>query len=207
VFNEIFEHLKRKIFALKFVNEELAKIKKNLFNPSGGLTRMVSLAEGFGFNTNILETNILNLAVVLAVVFSLGKDVLTSILENRREKIITSLRSADDRFKQAQLELDTAKSEYSLATEKVKEIKAEGVKSVEFINQEGTTRCEEAVQRFKDLQAETIRVEEDKATRELRQQIISIAFTEATEEIKRRMTPILQKKYMDAKISIMVLEL
>ena len=69
---------------------------------------MVSLAEGFGFNTNLLETNILNLAVVLPLVFSLGKDTLTSILDNRREKILSSLRSADDRFKQAQLELDAA---------------------------------------------------------------------------------------------------
>ena len=60
---------------------------------------MVSLAEGFGFNTNLLETNILNLAVVLPLVFSLGKDTLTSILDNRREKILSSLRTADDRFK------------------------------------------------------------------------------------------------------------
>ena len=70
---------------------------------------MVLLAEGFGFNTNILETNVLNLAVVVPAVFVLGKDTLKSILETRREKILASLRSADDRFKAAQLELDAAK--------------------------------------------------------------------------------------------------
>ena len=32
-----------------------------------------SLGEGFGFNGNILETNILNLAVVIFVVVSLGR--------------------------------------------------------------------------------------------------------------------------------------
>jgi F-type H+-transporting ATPase subunit b len=79
---------------------------------------MVSLAEGFGFNTNLLETNILNLAVVLPLVFSLGKDTLTSILDTRREKILNSLRSADDRFKQAQLELDAAKSNLLLLLKK-----------------------------------------------------------------------------------------
>jgi len=94
---------------------------------------MVSLAEGFGFNTNLLETNILNLAVVLPLVFSLGKDTLTSILDSRREKILSSLRSADDRFKQAQLELDAAKSELALAAEKVKEIQSEGQKTMEAL--------------------------------------------------------------------------
>ena len=84
---------------------------------------MVSLAEGFGFNTNILETNVLNLAVVVPIVFKLGSETLTSMLDTRREKILGSLRSADDRFKQAQLELDTAKAELASANDKVQEIK------------------------------------------------------------------------------------
>jgi len=63
---------------------------------------------------------VLNLAVVVPAVFVLGKDTLTSILETRREKILASLRSADDRFKAAQLELDAAKSELALAEEKVR---------------------------------------------------------------------------------------
>ena len=123
---------------------------------------MVSLAEGFGFNTNLLETNILNLAVVLPLVFSLGKDTLTSILDTRREKILSSLRSADDRFKQAQLELDAAKSELALAAEKVKEIQSEGQKTMEALRLEETKRYEELHQRFDDLKEETVRLEEEK---------------------------------------------
>ena len=101
---------------------------------------MVSLAEGFGFNTNLFETNILNLAVVLPLVFSLGKDTLTSILDTRPEKILNSLRSADDRFKQAQLELDAAKSELALAAEKVKDIQSEGQKTMDALRLEETKR-------------------------------------------------------------------
>ena len=109
-----------------------------------------------------LETNILNLAVVLPLVFSLGKDTLTSILDTRREKILSSLRSADDRFKQAQLELDAAKSELALAADKVKEIQSEGQKTMEALRLEETKRYEELHQRFDDLKAETVRLEEEK---------------------------------------------
>ena len=141
---------------------------------------MVLLAEGFGFNTNILETNVLNLAVVVPAVFVLGKDTLTSILETRREKILASLRSADDRFKAAQLELDAAKSELALAAEKVKEIQSEGQKTME-----------------------ALRLEEEKVIAEFRQQLIKVAFEKALTGIKSRMSPSLHRKYIDAKIALM----
>ena len=39
------------------------------------------LGEGFGINTNLLETNVINLAVVVGVVVYFGGDVLSSILK------------------------------------------------------------------------------------------------------------------------------
>ena len=164
---------------------------------------MVSLAEGFGFNTNLLETNILNLAVVLPLVFSLGKDTLTSILDSRREKILSSLRSADDRFKQAQLELDAAKSELALAAEKVKEIQSEGQKTMEALRREETKRYEELHQRFEDLKEETIRFEEEKVVNAFRQQLVSASFEKAVEGIRARMNDKLHRQYIDAKIALM----
>jgi F-type H+-transporting ATPase subunit b len=164
---------------------------------------MVSLAEGFGFNTNLPETNVLNLAVVLPIVFSLGKDTLTSILDSRREKILSSLRSADDRFKQAQLELDAAKSELALATEKVKEIQSEGRKTLEALRVEEAKRYEELNVRFAELKEETVRLEEEKVVNAFRQQLISAAFEKAIEGITARMNPQLHRKYIDAKIALM----
>lgn len=164
---------------------------------------MVSLAEGFGFNTNLLETNILNLAVVLPLVFSLGKDTLTSILDTRREKILSSLRSADDRFKQAQLELDAAKSELARAKDKVAEIQAEGRQTISALRLEEEKRFAEVSVRFSSLKEETIRLEEEKVIAEFRQQLIKVAFEKALTGIKSRMSPSLHRKYIDAKIALM----
>ena len=46
------------------------------------------LGEGFGINTNLLETNILNLSVVIGVLVYFGGDVLSSLLTNRKELIL-----------------------------------------------------------------------------------------------------------------------
>jgi hypothetical protein len=61
------------------------RTKTTLYHIIWRIYAMVSLAEGFGFNTNLLETNILNLAVVLPLVFSLGKDTFTKTLDLRLE--------------------------------------------------------------------------------------------------------------------------
>ena len=164
---------------------------------------MVLLAEGFGFNTNILETNVLNLAVVVPAVFVLGKDTLTSILETRREKILASLRSADDRFKAAQLELDAAKSELARAKDKVAEIQAEGRHTISALRLEEEKRFAEVSVRFSSLKEETIRLEEEKVVKTFRQQLISVAFEKAIEGIRSRMDEKLHRKYIDAKIALM----
>ena len=163
---------------------------------------MVSLAEGFGFNTNILETNVLNLAVVLPIVFTLGRDTLTSMLDTRREKILGSLRSADDRFKQAQLELDTAKAELASANDKVQEIKSEGRKTLDALTAEQGSRMAEVATRFAGLKDETIRLEE-KAIAQFRQQLVNVAFEKAVSGIQSQMNASLHRKYIDAKISLM----
>ena len=164
---------------------------------------MVLLAEGFGFNTNILETNVLNLAVVVPAVFVLGKDTLTSILQARREKILATLRSADDRFKAAQLELDAAKLELARAKDKVSEIQAEGHQTISALRLEEEKRFAEVAVRFSSLKEETIRLEEEKVIAEFRQQLIKVAFKKALTGIKLRMSPSLHRKYIDAKIALM----
>ena len=76
------------------------------------------LGEGFGINTNLLETNVLNLAVVIGVLFVFGGDVLTSILKNRQELIVKSLNDAEERFQEATAKLETAKAQLEVAKAK-----------------------------------------------------------------------------------------
>ena len=75
------------------------------------------LAGHFGFNTNLLETNVLNLAVVLAIVLTYVGDAIRGLLENRKQTILTNFREADqrateaqDRLRQAQVELEQAQA-------------------------------------------------------------------------------------------------
>ena len=91
----------------------------NYFNPLLSLPLLfLKLGEGFGFNGNILETNIINLAVVIGIVVSLGGDALRSLLENRKQTILENLKEADQRAQEAAQQLAQAKSQLESAEKK-----------------------------------------------------------------------------------------
>jgi len=80
-------------------------------------------AEHFGFNTNILETNVLNLAVVLAVVVTYVGDALRGLLANRKQNILNNFREADQRASEAQDRLNRARVQFDQAQAKAKQIR------------------------------------------------------------------------------------
>ena len=47
--------------------------------------------KGFGFNSNILEANVINIVILASGVFYLGRNFLTSALELRQQKITEAI--------------------------------------------------------------------------------------------------------------------
>ena len=76
------------------------------------------LGEGFGFNGNVLETNIINLAVVVGIVVTFVGDAIRSLLENRRQLIVNTLQQAEQRAQEAQAKLGEARAQLELAQKK-----------------------------------------------------------------------------------------
>lgn len=57
------------------------------------------MRHGFGFNTNLLETNVLNLRVVVRIVVKVVGDALRELLDQRRKAIVSTLTEADKKKK------------------------------------------------------------------------------------------------------------
>lgn len=65
--------------------------------------------EGFGLNLNLFETNIINLALVIFGLYKFLPGFLGSILERRREGILSDLKDAENRLLEANDALLVAK--------------------------------------------------------------------------------------------------
>ena len=89
------------------------------------------LGKGFGFNRTILDTNIINVSVGIAIVVSFGGYALRLLFENRRESIVMTLQQTDQRAKKAEPKLVDAKNWLQLAKRREEEIRHQGQESAE----------------------------------------------------------------------------
>lgn len=130
-------------------------------------------AEGFGINTNIFETNIINLAAVVAIVISFVGKNLTSLLEDRKKTIVNNLQEASQRAAEAQEKLTKAKAQLELAQKKAKEIREEGVlKATQEVNN-CVVQHEQRLSLLENFKQETIQFYQQKAFKQAYIYVIS----------------------------------
>nr|YP_009252785.1 CF0 subunit I of ATP synthase [Cymbomonas tetramitiformis]ANA56919.1 CF0 subunit I of ATP synthase [Cymbomonas tetramitiformis] len=162
-----------------------------------------SLGEGIGINTDILDTNIINLTVVIGVLVYVGGDVLSSLLTNRKEMILKTLQDADDRYKEAEQKIADAKEQLELAKVKAEEIRAQSKASAALGTTNLLNRVEEDIKRLEETKQTTIRLEEEKAVAQVCQQVSRLALDQAVEKLKTSLDSNVQRRIIDLNIALL----
>ena len=159
------------------------------------------ISEGFGFNTNILETNVLNLAVVLVVLIVLGSDVVSSILDSRRERIVQSVQAAEQRFQEAQAKLAEAKAALDEAQQKAQTIRSTGEQTVQQATVVLTQQADEEMKRLEEGKTATLSLAEQKATKQVQQRLATLALEKASLKLQTQLQDAAkQKQLVDVQI-------
>lgn len=139
--------------------------------------------EGFGINTNVFETNIINLAAVVAIVISFVGKNLSSLLEDRRKTILTNLQEASQRAAEAQEKLTQAKNQLQLATQKAKEIREEGILRAQQEVNNCISQHEERLSKLEEFKQETIEFYQQKAFKQAYVYVISRIMSRVKERL------------------------
>nr|YP_010933461.1 CF0 subunit I of ATP synthase [Streptosarcina costaricana]WKT08952.1 CF0 subunit I of ATP synthase [Streptosarcina costaricana] len=162
-----------------------------------------SLGEGWGLNGDPLETNLINLGVVLGTLFYFGQGSLNSLLSNRKETILSAIRDADARYEEATEKLKQAKARLEQAKAKAESIRVEGLAQMKRENLDLMKAAEEDSKRLEDSKNATIRLEEQRAIEEVRRQVSRLALEKASEALKRRFRPELHARMIDHCIGLL----
>lgn len=155
------------------------------------------------FNTNILETNIINLAVVVGVLVYFGGDILKSLLNNRRETILKSLRDADERYQKATDNLNKAKEQLEIAKLKAEEIRTQGFKTATQGVSHLLERLDEDINRLEEAQQATMDFQEEKALNQVYEQVSRLAFDQARKKLKKQLNPGVHNRIIDRKLKLL----
>ena len=130
--------------------------------------------EGIGLNTDILETGLINILALLAILIYTGRDFLGSLLEERKTTIVKGVQDAEDRLNEAQKRLNEAQKQLNQATIVISEIKNETVSTKKVLLESDAFQAKKDLTiRFERALA-TFRSKERQIFLEIKQQIISV---------------------------------
>ena len=130
--------------------------------------------EGIGLNLDILETGVLNIVALLAILIYTGRDFLGSLLEERKTMIVKGVQDAEDRLNEAQKRLDEAKKQLNQANIVISEIKNETIITKKVLLESDAFEAKKDLKiRFERALA-TFRSKERQIFLEIKQQIISL---------------------------------
>jgi F-type H+-transporting ATPase subunit b len=140
---------------------------------------MIPLRQSFGLNTNLLETNVLNLAVVVGVVIKVVGDSLRSLLDQRRRTILSTLQEADLKAREAKQRLEAAQRTLEEARSRVQEIRIQTIQAVEREKSLAQKQLERDLRRLREGRDQAIQLERQRATQFISYQVSSLALNSA----------------------------
>ena len=130
--------------------------------------------EGIGLNLDILETGLLNILALLAILIYTGRDFLGSLLEERKTTIVKGVQDAEDRLNEAQNRLSEAEKQLNQANFVISEIKNETIATKKVLLESDAYEAKKDLKiRFERALA-TFRSKERQIFLEIKQQIISL---------------------------------
>jgi len=130
--------------------------------------------EGISLNTDILETGLINILALLAILIYTGRDFLGSLLEERRTTIVKGVQDAEDRLSEAKKRLVEAEKQLNQANIVISEIKNETVTTKKVLLESDAFQAKKDLTvRFERALA-SFRSKERQIFVEIKQQIISL---------------------------------
>nr|YP_009441022.1 ATP systhase CFO B subunit [Adenophora divaricata]ARO34999.1 ATP systhase CFO B subunit [Adenophora divaricata] len=160
-------------------------------------------AGSFGFNTDILATNPINLSVVIGLLIFFGKGVLSDLLDNRKQRILNTIQNSENLRGAAVNQLEKARArlrkvEIEADQYRVHEYSAIKREKLELINSIYTTLEQE-----ENKNNETLRFEQERAINQVQQWVLEQALQGALGILNRCLNIELHLRTISVNIGIL----
>nr|YP_009582158.1 ATP synthase CF0 subunit I [Bixa orellana]QBK83693.1 ATP synthase CF0 subunit I [Bixa orellana] len=132
-------------------------------------------AGSFGFNTDILATNLINLSVVLGVLIFFGKGVLRDLLDNRKQRILNTIRNSEELRVGAIEQLEKAQARFQKAEMEADQFRVNGYSEIEREKVNLINSTYKILEQLENYKNETIHFEKQRAINQVQQRVFQQA--------------------------------
>ena len=162
---------------------------------------LASETKGFGLNFDILETNLINLAIVIGVLIYFGKGFLGSKLQERREAIEIAIKEAEARQKKAASALAEQQQKLQMAKKEAERIRAEAKTNAEVAREAILAQSAKDIERIKASAAQDTSSQQEKVMQELRRRVSEMAMEKVRSRLPEVLNEGMQTKLVDQSIA------
>nr|AER52890.1 ATP synthase CF0 B subunit [Asclepias macrotis]AER52970.1 ATP synthase CF0 B subunit [Asclepias macrotis]AWH07541.1 ATP synthase CF0 B subunit [Asclepias macrotis] len=132
-------------------------------------------AGSFGFNTDIFSTNLINLSVVLGVLIFFGKGVLSDLLDNRKRRILNTIRNSEELRGGAIEQLEKARARLRKVEMEADQYRVNGYSEIEREKLNLINSTSKTLEQLENYKNETIQFEQQRAINQVRQLVFQQA--------------------------------
>nr|AXR89895.1 ATP synthase CF0 subunit I [Swertia bimaculata]AXR89978.1 ATP synthase CF0 subunit I [Swertia bimaculata]AXR90064.1 ATP synthase CF0 subunit I [Swertia bimaculata]AXR90148.1 ATP synthase CF0 subunit I [Swertia bimaculata] len=132
-------------------------------------------AGSFGFNTDILSTNLINLSVVLGVLIFFGKGVLSDLLDNRKQRILNTIRNSEELRGGAIEQLEKVRARLRKVQMEADRFLANGYSEIEKEKLNLINSSYKTLEQLENYKNETIQFEQQRVINQVRQRVFQQA--------------------------------
>nr|YP_007353759.1 ATP synthase CF0 B subunit [Chrysanthemum x morifolium]YP_007474722.1 ATP synthase CF0 B subunit [Chrysanthemum indicum]YP_009111730.1 synthase CF0 B chain [Artemisia montana]YP_009272070.1 AtpF [Artemisia argyi]YP_009307745.1 AtpF [Artemisia gmelinii]YP_009307833.1 AtpF [Artemisia capillaris]YP_009365234.1 ATP synthase CF0 B chain [Artemisia annua]YP_009526000.1 AtpF [Artemisia selengensis]YP_009555300.1 ATP synthase CF0 B subunit [Chrysanthemum lucidum]YP_009651111.1 ATP synthase CF0 len=160
-------------------------------------------AGSFGFNTDILATNLINLSVVLGVLIFFGKGVLSDLLDNRKQRILKTIKNSEELREGAIEQLEKARTRLRKVEIEADQFRVNGYSEIEREKLNLIDSTYKTLEQLENYKNETINFEQQKASNQVRQRVFQQALQGALGTLNSCLNSELHLRTISANIGIL----
>nr|ARK37817.1 ATP synthase CF0 subunit I [Hevea brasiliensis] len=159
-------------------------------------------AGSFGFNTDILATNLINLSVVLGVLIFFGKGVLSDLLDNRKQRILDTIRNSEKLREGAIEQLEKARARLRKVEIEADQFRTNGYSEIEREKLNLINSTYKTLEQLENYKNETIHFEQQRTINQARQRVFQQALQGALGTLNSCLTNELHLRTINANLGM-----
>ncbi|MEO0406946.1 MAG: F0F1 ATP synthase subunit B [Cyanobacteria bacterium P01_A01_bin.135] len=158
---------------------------------------------GFALNFDPLETNLINLVIIIGVLIYFGRGFLGSSLAERRSRIESEIREAEQRKQDAAANLAEEQQKLAQAQTEAARLLKEAEGRAETARQAVLDQSEKDIERLRAAAVQDTTSQRDRMVAELRQRVTEMALQRTEERLRSEVDDSTQQRLVDKSITML----
>jgi F-type H+-transporting ATPase subunit b len=146
---------------------------------------VLALQEGIHLNSDILDTGLINIIILIGIVGTAGYDFLKTTLSERQEQIILAVQDAENRVTDANKRLIDAQNQLTQAEVIISEIRKETIQTKRTLLESDYKQAQEDLTIRFSRALSTLNFKEQQIFNEVKQEIISLTLKNVLLQVQK----------------------